>query len=492
MRNFYLLFILIFLISSYLKAQNKDGAVTLPEELPFEYIRFTETKITGNKLTKDPMIIRELDFKIGDSLGTISPGKKFDFKLKRFAPGDSSELSLRLKYSRENIINTNLFLTVDISIEQIDGMDYRLLVDVTERHYWWLFPVVKLNAPNFNEWLRDPDISDVSMGLFFSHNNLFGKSHQTSLVGYVGKSYAVAWGYRIPWIGQGKKTGLTFGAAYQNLYTVEYGSLENKRQMLYKSNSLQSATIFGVITMRPGLYNYGTVKMIGEWVSISDSLYSLDTNYLEKGKKSNMSLTIYADYAYDSRNSKSYPLMGSYMRLFVNKVGIGLVSKDVDYFFYGLDFHFYQKLSNKWYVAEMFKLENSAGENHPYYYQLNMTQKKDFVRGYDLYTLKGDQMYFFRSNVKYELVKPSLKKVKEGQEDNKFKRLQYAFYLNAFADAGYCVNNFTENNPYNNKMLYSWGLGLDFVTYYNMVLRFEYAFTSIGTNGFFIGFGMPI
>jgi hypothetical protein len=492
MRNFYLLFILIFLISSYLKAQNKDGAVTLPEELPFEYIRFTETKITGNKLTKDPMIIRELDFKIGDSLGTISPGKKFDFKLKRFAPGDSSELSLRLKYSRENIINTNLFLTVDLSIEQIDGMDYRLLINVTERHYWWLFPVVKLNAPNFNEWLRDPDISDVSMGLFFSHNNLFGKSHQTSLVGYVGKSYAVAWGYRIPWIGQGKKTGLTFGAAYQNLYTVEYGSLENKRQMLYKSNSLQSATIFGVITMRPGLYNYGTVKMIGEWVSISDSLYSLDTNYLEKGKKSNMSLTIYADYAYDSRNSKSYPLMGSYMRLFVNKVGIGLVSKDVDYFFYGLDFHFYQKLSNKWYVAEMFKLENSAGENHPYYYQLNMTQKKDFVRGYDLYTLKGDQMYFFRSNVKYELVKPSLKKVKEGQEDNKFKRLQYAFYLNAFADAGYCVNNFTENNPYNNKMLYSWGLGLDFVTYYNMVLRFEYAFTSIGTNGFFIGFGMPI
>ena len=333
MRKFYLLFILIFLISSYLKAQNKDGAVKLPEELPFEYIRFTEIKITGNKLTKDPMITRELDFKIGDSLGTISPGKKFDFKLKRFAPGDSSELSLRLKYSRENIINTNLFLTVDLSIEQIDGMDYRLLVDVTERHYWWLFPVVKLNAPNFNEWLRDPDISDVSMGLFFSHNNLFGKSHQSSLVGYVGKSYAVAWGYRIPWIGQGKKTGLTFGAAYQNLYTVEYGSLENKRQMLYKSNSLQSATIFGVINMRPGLYNYGTVKVIGEWVSISDSLYSLDSNYLEKGKKSNMSLTIYADYAYDSRNSKSYPLAGTYLRLFVNKVGIGLVSKDVDYFF---------------------------------------------------------------------------------------------------------------------------------------------------------------
>jgi hemolysin activation/secretion protein len=123
---------------------------------------------------------------------------------------------------------------------------------------------------------------------------------------------------------------------------------------------------------------------------------------------------------------------------------------------------------------------------------VNMMYKKNFIRGYDLFTLKGDEMYFFRSNIKYELVKPRTKKVKEGQEKNKFKSLQYAFYLNAFADAGYVVNDFTENNPLNNKMLFSWGLGLDFVTYYDMVLRFEYAFTSNQTNGFYIAFGMPI
>jgi outer membrane protein assembly factor BamA len=433
-----------------------------------------------------------LDFKIGDTLAAFKANKTITFDSKRFAPGDSSELSRRMQYSRENIINTNLFLTVNLGIEQIEGNQYRLLIEVTERHYWWLFPVVKLNAPNFNEWLRDMDISDLSMGLFFSHNNLFGISHQTSLVGYVGKSYAAAFGYRIPWIGHGKKTGLTFALGYENLYTVEYGSDKNKRQMLYESNSQQTFKAGATFTLRPGLYNYGTIKLTGLWVSISDSLYSLDSTYLAKNKKSNTSVTLYVDYAYDSRNSKSYPLRGSYMRIFVNKVGLGLISKDVDYFFYGLDFHYYQDIGKRWYVAEMFKLENSSGENHPYYYQLNMTYKKDFIRGYDLYTLKGDQMYYFRGNVKYELVKPNVKKVKEGQEKSKFKSLQYAFYLNAFADCGYVVNKFTENNPYDNEMLFSWGLGLDFVTYYDMVLRFEYAFTSIGTNGFFIGFGMPI
>lgn len=123
---------------------------------------------------------------------------------------------------------------------------------------------------------------------------------------------------------------------------------------------------------------------------------------------------------------------------------------------------------------------------------ISLNQKHDFVRGYDLYTVKGDQMYYFRGNIKYELVEPSVKKVKEGEEKSSFKALQYAFYLNILADAGYVTNHFTEDNPLNNQGLYSWGLGLDFVTYYDMVIRFEYTFNSTGTRGFFIGFGMPV
>ena len=140
----------------------------------------------------------------------------------------------------------------------------------------------------------------------------------------------------------------------------------------------------------------------------------------------------------------------------------------------------------------MIKAVNSAGEGEPYYFQQSLIGKKDFIRGYDLFTVKGDQMYYFRSNVKYELVKPNIRKVNSEKSGNKFKELQYAFYLNLLADVGYVTNNFTEQNPLNNKGLYSWGAGLDFVTYYDMVFRFEYTFNSVGTRGFFIGFGMPV
>ena len=493
MRN--LFFALVFCSTSFpliLFAQNKDGAIHVPDTLDAPYIHLTGVEITGNNLTKPIILTRELDFKIGDSLATFQIGKRVNFSDRNFYPGDSSELRLRMNYSRENLINTKLFLTVNISLKKISRNDYNLVIDVTERHFWWLFPIAKLNAPNFNEWLRAPQWSDLSMGVFFSHNNLFGLNHQTSVIALLGKSWAVAFGYKIPWVGKGQKIGLTMIAGYSNLYTVEYASVDNKRQMLYAPNSSQDVKVEVKLTLRPGLYNYATVQLTGEYITISDSMFKLDSGYLAGHKKSNSSLTLYADYYYDSRNSHSYPLKGNLLRVFAEKVGLGLVSKDVDLFYYGIDFHFYQTLSRKWYVAEMVKAENSAGQNAPYYYQLNMTQGKDFIRGFDLYTLKGDQIYYCRNNIKYELVKPSQKKVKEGQEKNKFKAIQYAFYLNAFADAGYTVNKFTNLNPYNNKLLFSWGLGIDFVTYYDLVVRFEYAFTSIGTNGFFFGFGMPI
>lgn len=53
------------------------------------------------------------------------------------------------------------------------------------------------------------------------------------------------------------------------------------------------------------------------------------------------------------------------------------------------------------------------------------------------------------------------------------------------------VQNFTRyqelsiNNSLSNKFLIGAGGGLDVVTFYDTVLRFEYSFTREGTHGFF-------
>jgi hypothetical protein len=71
--------------------------------------------------------------------------------------------------------------------------------------------------------------------------------------------------------------------------------------------------------------------------------------------------------------------------------------------------------------------------------------------------------------------------------------LSYAFYVNAFFDAGYVKDNlyFLENSL-NNNWQYSYGLGLDFIGYYDMVFRFEVARNRMNEIGFFFHYFAPI
>lgn len=492
-RNLVLLFALgSILFPLNIFSQNKDGKITIPESFDYPYIHIVSAQVTGNGKTKDKIIIRELDFLLNDSLATFDDSKTFTSSHeKRINFSDSSEISKRLKYSRENIINTSLFLMVDIILKQLNENQYGLEIHVQERWYFWVFPVVTIDAPNFNEWIAEPDFGQLNQGLFASHNNIFGLSHQASIIGYVGSSSKLALGYHVPWVGKGQKIGLKMGLAYTSDAVIEYGSVNNERQMLFDKNSVKNIKFGAALNIRPGLYNYATIKLGIVATSISDSLYAISAGYLPDSAQSVTSTDLYIDYAYDSRNNKSYPLKGNYLKGFVEKKGLGIITHDVDYFFYGIDFHFYQKLSKKFYVAEMVKAVTASSVNIAYSYKLNLTAGDNYLRGYDLNAIRGDKMYYFRGNIKYELIEPTLK-ISKRKPESKFRNVQYAFYLNAFSDAGFVRDDYNLSNPYNNKMLYSWGLGIDLVSYYDMVLRFEYAFTSEYTHGFFFGFGMPI
>lgn len=497
--------VILVLIAQFLAvsvmSQNKDGEVKIPDDFDYDYIFIVDSEITGNDKTKEKIILRELDFAIGDSLATFDLSlKENTIVQKRVSRKDSSEVSRRIKYSRENIINTSLFLEVNIELKQIVDDQYSLHISIKERWYFWVFPVVTIDAPNFNEWASDPDIGQLNQGLFLSHNNIMGLSHQASIIAYGGSSQRVAFGYYVPWIGNGQKIGLKMGLSFTSDAVVEANSIGNERQMIFDKKTVNKIDFGASMNIRPGLYNYSTIKLGINSMEVSDSLYEVNPGYLPDSAKSVLGVSLYIDYAYDSRNSKSYPLKGNYLKGFVDKKGLGILGHDLDYFFYGIDFHFYQKLSDRFYVGETVKIVTSSSKGVAYAYKQNLTSGDNFLRGYDYNALRGDNLLTFRGNIKYEVIKPNIY-VSKKKPESKFRNVQYAFYINAFSDAGWVSDRYSTDdlndptktyNPLNNKMLYSWGLGIDFVSYYNMVMRFEYAFTSELTHGFFFGFGMPI
>ena len=75
----------------------------------------------------------------------------------------------------------------------------------------------------------------------------------------------------------------------------------------------------------------------------------------------------------------------------------------------------------------------------------------------------------------------------------KFSTVPYAFYLNAYFDEAYVHDDqFKQLNFLSNAWESGYGAGIDFVTYYDMVFRFEYSFNKLGESGFFIHFTAPI
>jgi hypothetical protein len=52
--------------------------------------------------------------------------------------------------------------------------------------------------------------------------------------------------------------------------------------------------------------------------------------------------------------------------------------------------------------------------------------------------------------------------------------------------------NANGQNPLANQLLWGTGVGIDFVTYYDLVIRFEYTINKQGETGFFINLVAPI
>jgi hypothetical protein len=75
----------------------------------------------------------------------------------------------------------------------------------------------------------------------------------------------------------------------------------------------------------------------------------------------------------------------------------------------------------------------------------------------------------------------------------KFRKMPVSMYLNAFYDGGYVSDNrFASQNPLVNSWQYGYGLGYDYVTYYDLVFRFEYAWNKMGEHGFFFHIGTAL
>lgn len=438
--------------------------------------KFTIGHITiiGNKITKERIIYRELTFEKGNTIDTLSLSKIF-------------------KRSEENLFNTSLFNSVHISW-LTEASNINVFIILTERWYIFPLPVFEIAERNFNVWWRDKDYSRVIYGGVLTWNNFRGRNEVLAITARFGYTQRFSFYYSIPYINSGQKSGITLGASYSRNHQSSVNTIGNKI-LYYKDEELFSKKEYGAsiaYTYRPDLYHTHLVETGYRHSSVLDTVVKLNNDYFTSGSSEiNFSILRYF-FKSDHRDIAVYPLKGYYLDFEIVKNGFSFLNDDIDYAYVSGHVKKFWPLEKRLYFGTGVTAKYTAGNNIPYYLSRGLGYGRDFLRGYEFYVMDGQNFVLLKSNLKFELIPK--KEFHAGIIPlNKFSTIPYAFYLNLYADGGYVNDeNLDKFNPLNKEWQIGYGAGIDFVTYYDVVLRFEYSLNKLGDSGFFLHFTSPI
>ena len=431
-----------------------------------------QINIVGNKKTKESIILRELDLVIGDSI------KKED-------------LDKRLDLNRRKLINVNLFVTVEIKL--IRDIKNQVIIEIKLQEQWFLlgYPIFQIIDRNYAEWWqRGADLSRTTYGIDLIHSNFRGRAERINLRLETGFTQRIDVGYRVPYIDKAQKTGVGFSLSYITNRNLAFKSLYDTLFYFKSPSDIMRKRFSGAIYLkkRYGFYDNHTLELRYNYNFIADTIAKLNPHYFLDSRTSQKYFQLSYYFNYDFRDNVAYPLRGKRYELLISKLGI-LLYDDVNQMEVTGGYSWYKPITKKLFYGVNLKAKISFPTRQSFYNTRGLGYFQELVRGYELYVVDGNSFFLARNNFKYQLVNSKIHfkflKIKQ------FNTVPIGIYPNAFLDYGYVQSfNATENKSnLSNRSIYGGGFGLDFVTYYNMVVRFNYAFNDRKQKNFVFSIG---
>ncbi len=431
--------------------------------------------VEGNDKTKSQIILRELVFALGDTLQ------------------DSQWQDLQ-KQSADNLVNTSLFHTAEISFKD-NQFQRTIIIKVTERWYLWPIPQVDIDERNFNTWLETKNLERASAGILLTHNNMRGRGETMKLLFMLGYNQKLGFAYEMPYINKKK----TIGIGFQSIFTMSHevnAITEYDKQVFLKTEDEpieQDWLSSFQVQYRPRHHLTHLIQLRYRHWQFADTLLQFNPEYTPNAQTDLQYFGLYYKLKLDHRDYKPYPLNGYYVDFEIIKYGLGVFDNDLDVLSFKSTSRKYIELNPKWYIAGGLIAKMSSPNFQPYLLERGLGFGRDFVRGYEYYVVNGQNYLVGKANIKYAVIPKRVVKL-NWMKSSKFNTIPFAFYLNLFSDIG-IVSNTQFNSPTNvlpNTFLYSAGIGLDFVSYYDAVARMEWAVNANGESHFYLHFIAPI
>ena len=469
MRGYWIL-VLALLLANGLSLSGQDIPATKVPDQQLQTIG--NIYIAGLKKTREEIVRRELDLEVGQSY-------------------TKQELLELIELDRQKLMNTRLFVFVEVVPLQMSDTELDILIRVQERWYIFPVPIFRLADRNFTEWWRNQnrDFSRVNYGFRVLHFNLTGRNDRLQVTTQFGftKNYAVQ--YQIPYINKQQTLGLTLSTGFSNNKTISVNT-RNHRLQFFESENIQRRRFASSasLTYRPNFFSRHSLNVAYVRTTVGDSIPQANSEYLLNNQSLQRYFRASYIYSWDKRDYFAYPLSGKLYRVEINKFGLGAFD-DLDMLTVRASWGQYFDLGKNFYLANRITGYYNLSDEIPYLQRAGFGYRPDFIRGYEPYVIEGTSFVANRSAFRWKFLS-GVRELSKRSLIPQFQTLPYAFYLKAFIDLGYVGEPLPgiEGNFFNETLLMGAGLGLDMVTYYDFVVRFEFSVNREGQTGFFVNF----
>lgn len=424
-----------------------------------------DIQVAGYRKTKIYIIEREIPFKKGDHI------------LK-------TELDSKIKRCKSNLMNSRLFVEVEVSSTQQGELVF-INIYVKERWYTFPLPYFKIVDRNFNDWWKKSkgSLNRVNYGIKFKQYNISGRNDKLDANLISGYSQQVNFRYTQPFAEKTLKWGFDVAFSYARLKELNVSTTNSNKQNLLKLDDQYLSQSIGpsfAITYRPAIKTLHTFRITYTNFRVaSDTVFKINPNFFTKPKKS----IGFPEFIYLINHFNvdyiPYPGRGFTFSGMLTKRG---VSKDMNLWQLNASatytLPFFKKSALYFQATGMLKLPF----DQPFYNKKMLGYEELYLRGLEHYVIDGVAGLIGKLTARHEILNFNIKPlwVVKGHD-----KIPFRIMLKAYTDLGYAYDK-NPTTTLNNKLLRTWGIGCDVLSFYDIVIRFEYSFNQLGDYGLFL------
>lgn len=447
---------------------NKESLLAAPDSSTGKVFLKTIT-VLGNRKTKDYIVLREIQMKQGDSV-------------------QAQNFEAQLIQARSQVYNTNLFDEVVFTAVQLDSFNFKLTVQLKERWYIYPSPQFKLIDRSFAEWVKvyNADLERVTYGAKYTQYNVTGRRDVIRMSVLTGYARDIQLEYSNPYSNKKLTEGFGFAVSFTQNREFPFRTKTDNQFLNFKTTGFVRTT-YGVgasYFSRKGYFSSFSYGFGVSHIRLTDTSFS--NNYSQEYYGSNKDAITFPDfnftYRYSKLNNINYPLTGRFLVYGITKRGLGVTATRLNMLRTFASYNRYRTYGRNWFGTYAASALLKLPFKQSFFNRRAIGFGNLTLRGLDAFVIDGVAAAVASYTLRKKLTSFN---IKFPIKNKLVSKVPFTFYAKTYLDAGYAHAEQTARASLNNKFLYTTGVGIDVLTFYDVVLSFDYSKNQVQKPGFF-------